>query len=117
MTEPVQKTEREQQIEKLTAAIIHVLLFSNEQPYPIPVPVATKAAEMAYQCGVRQTDEIAEEIELPGWVMEQVREQSTEVPVDVDPYEPQETSRVVEAPKCPKRIAKSKMAVVVTPQS
>ncbi|QHJ86357.1 hypothetical protein SEA_BIRDSONG_20 [Gordonia phage Birdsong] len=114
MTEPEQpKTEREQGIEMLTQALIFALMTANEQPYPLAAPAAAKCAEMMYDCGVRQTDDKASEITLPGWITQRVREEATEVPVDVDPFEPQETPRVVEAPPCPSRIAKSKMGVVV----
>lgn len=115
MTEPQPqpKSERDERVEKLAAAILHALLFANEQPYPLGVPAAVRVAEMLDDLGVRQTDEMVAEVELPGWVMQRLREEAPEVPVDVDPFEPQETPLVAEAPKCPSRIAKSKMGVVV----
>ncbi|AMS03262.1 hypothetical protein BJD62_gp19 [Gordonia phage Lucky10] len=112
-TEPQPKSERDLRVEKLSAALLHALLFANEQPYPLSVPAAVKVAEMLDDLGVRQTDEMAAEVELPGWVMQRLREEAPEVPVDADPFEPQETERVAEAPKRPSRIAKSKMGVVV----
>lgn len=106
--------DRDEQIEKITQAVLWALMTANEQPYPLAVPAAKAVATMMVDCGVRQTDEIAEKIELPNWVTERVREQTTgDVPVPPDIHEPQETPRVVEAPPCPSRIAKSKMGVVV----
>lgn len=99
-------------VEKLTQALLFALLTANEQPYPLPVPVARRVAEMMDDCGVRQTGDVATEITLPGYITEAVREETVEVPVDADPHGIQETPRVGEAPPRPARIAKSRMGVV-----
>ncbi|MCH5645172.1 hypothetical protein [Gordonia sp. ABSL49_1] len=80
--------------------------------YPISMPAVRQIAELLDDCGVRQTDEKATEITLPGVMLERLREGSTEVPDPIDLSTPQETPRVRKAPKRPKRIPKDRMGVV-----
>ncbi|GAA2071764.1 hypothetical protein [Williamsia deligens] len=105
---------REGRIEKLTQAITFALLTGNEQPYPIPVPAVRNMAVLLDDCGLRQTDQVAATVKLPGWVTERVREESTPVPAEPDHHAMQETPRVCEAPAPPKRIAKKAMATVTS---
>lgn len=108
--------DRDGQIEVLTAGLLTCLISGGDQSYPVPLPEVSKIAALAYDCGIRQTADKAEQINvsLPGWIKEQVREQSEPVPAQPDLTAPQDTPLVGEAPKPPKRIPKKLMAQVVS---
>ena len=89
------------EVQKLAQALMFALMTGGSQPYPVPAFEVTKMAELAYQCGVRQTDEKSSEIELPNWVLHGMREQSQEVPPEPDVVGQQETDRVCCMPKPP----------------
>ncbi|MDL9938675.1 hypothetical protein QSJ18_18165 [Gordonia sp. ABSL1-1] len=108
---------KNERIEKLTGALITALLTANQQPYPMPVEVVRNIAAKLDDFGVRQTGEIAADVEiLPGWVAEKVREQTAAAEVadraPVDHFAPQETPAVRTAPKRPARIPKKLLGVV-----
>ncbi|GAA1891935.1 hypothetical protein [Williamsia serinedens] len=104
--------EKAAEVEKLTKAFMFALLTGNEQPYPIPTPAVRNMADRLYDCGVRQTDAVAEEVVLPNWVTEKVREEAAPVATDPDHHAMQDTDRVMVAPEPPRRIAQKYMGVV-----
>ncbi|GAA1882056.1 hypothetical protein [Williamsia serinedens] len=109
--------EKAARVEQLTQAITFALLTANEQPYPIAVPAVRRMADMLDDCGVRQTDEMASTVDLPGWVKERVREDAAPTPVEPDHFAIQETDRVAEAPSMPSRLAKKWIAEPVIDDS
>ena len=111
--------DRDGQIQALTVALMIGLSNGGERGYTLIFTEVRGIAEMLYSFGVRQTEHV-EQIEidpadlLPGWMKEQVREQSEPVPVQPDLTAPQDTPLVGEAPKPPKRIPKNLLAQVVS---
>ena len=105
--------DKQARVEMLARAIIFGYTVGAPQ-YSIPVEVARAVAEVMDDCGVRQTDEKSTEIELPGWLSEKVREETTPIPEPVDQHSPRETDLVGEAPEPPKRIAAKYMGVVTS---
>ena len=103
--------EKTARVETLMRALVFAFTTSTPE-YAIPVPVARKVAEVMDDCGVRQTDEKSELIEIPGWLSERVREETLPVPEPVDVHSEQETDLVGVAPPQPARIAKKYMGVV-----
>lgn len=97
---------------KLAQAFAFALMTGGEQPYPIPMFEIAKIADLAYQCGVRQTGEMAGQIDLPPFVMEAAREQALEPVLEPDLSVPQETPRVREAPTPPKKVPAKLLGVV-----
>ena len=99
----------DENVEKLTKAIVFAFLTADaNSPGTIPVPLAAKVAAVLDSCGVVQ-GEVPEgaEISLPGWILEQSRQQSAPAPVEPDHTAPQpDVSRVGRAPKPPKKISK-----------
>ena len=110
--DPTVDDSKATQIEKLTQGLVFCMYTACEQPYPLAVEAAKQVAERMYDCGVRQTAEVAAVIDLPGWLTERVRESTAEVPVEPDHFEEMETERVAEAPAPPDKIAKKYIAVV-----
>lgn len=92
-------------VQQLAQAMMFALMTGGSAPYPIPAFEVQQMAQLAYDCGVRQTDERATEIELPGWVLQGMREQSAEVIPEPTVTGEQETSRVCCAPEMPDDIA------------
>lgn len=111
----VELSERDQRVERLSQALLFALMTANEQPYPLAVPAARNVAAMMDDLGWRESGERREDVSLPGWLTERVREESQPVPVEPDHHAPQETSRLRSAPKRPSRIAKKYMGVPKNP--
>ncbi len=107
-------TEVEQQKAELARAIAFALVTGGSQPYPVPMHEVAKIADLAYRCGVRQTDQVEEQVDLPPFVTEAAREQSITATAEPDLAAPQDTPRVRTAPECPSRIPKKRMGVVIS---
>lgn len=103
--------DKQARVETLTRAIVFAYTVATPE-YAIPVEIARKLAQVMDGCGVRQTDEKSSDIELPGWLSEKVREETTPIPEVVDQHSPRETDLVGEAPEPPAKIAKKYMGVV-----
>ncbi|AXQ62852.1 hypothetical protein SEA_ANGELIQUE_21 [Gordonia phage Angelique] len=101
-------------VEKLTQALVFAFATANDVPYAIPVPVMKSVAVMLDRCGVKQTDDIAEDVSLPGWILERTREEAAPVAQALDHHAVQDSSRVATAPKQPKRIPKNARGVIVS---
>ncbi|ANA85229.1 hypothetical protein SEA_ENALISNAILO_21 [Gordonia phage EnalisNailo] len=102
-------------VEKLTQALIFAFATANDVPYAIPLPVMKSAAVMLDRCGVKQTDDVAENVSLPGWILERAREEAAPIAESPDHHAIQADSpRVATAPKQPKRIPKNARGVIVT---
>ena len=115
LTEKPDPGTEEGQIALLTQAFLWALMTGGEQPYPVPPHEVAKMASMAYRCGVRQTGEVAEEIELPGWVVEGAREQAaaTMIPPEIDFGEPVSSPLIAELPaEPPKKIPQKQLGVI-----
>ncbi|AUH68528.1 hypothetical protein [Gordonia sp. YC-JH1] len=66
------------EVQRLAQALMFVLMTGGSAPYPIPAFEVTRMAQLAFECGVRQTEQKADSIELPGWILQGMREQSVE---------------------------------------
>lgn len=104
-------------VEGLTKLLMFAFATANEQPYVMAVPAVRRVAEMLDALNVQQVEGATPEVELPGWVMERVREDAAPTPVEPDHFAVQETDRVAEAPSPPSRIAKKWMGVAVEDES
>lgn len=114
VTQDLTNTDTAKQVEMLTQAITFALLTGTEHVYPIPVHEVAKMADLLYRCGLRQTPERDPDltIELPGWILAGTREAQQEAPLTPDVTAPQ-AGRVRTAPKCPSKIAKKHIGVVI----
>lgn len=110
--------DREGQVAVLAQAFAVCLIRGGEQSYPVPMPEVVKMAGLAYDCGLRQTADVAGEvtIDLPGWMRQGAREHAVEVPVEPDMGVPVENALVGEAPLPPKKIPKRALATVIVPE-
>lgn len=104
---------QDKQIELLTGALIWLLMAGGEHQYPIPMPEVKRMAALGFQCGLRQTDDTAADIDLPSWIVEQVQQQAAPVPTPVDQFAPRESDRLAVAPTPPTKIPKKLLGVVV----
>lgn len=102
------------EVQKLAQAMMFALMTGGSAPYPIPAFEVTKMAELAYACGVRQTDQKADSVELPGWILQGMREQSATPVPEPDVVGVQETDLVGTAPPRPDSIPDHLMATVVS---
>lgn len=100
-------------VQQLAQAFMFALMTGGSAPYPVPAFEVQQMAQLAYDCGVRQTDERATEIELPGWVLQGMREQSAEAVPEPTVTGEQETSRVCCAPEPPKKIPTKLLGTVI----
>lgn len=106
---------KDARVEQLTRALLYALVSGvPDQPYPIPVPAARMIASLMDDCGVRQTDERAQEISLPGWVSQRVTETAQDPPTESDHFAPQPSPMIRKAPPRPAKIPKKLVGVVKT---
>ncbi len=105
------ETERTERVEKLAAGLLFALMTGGDAAYPIPPHEALKIADLMDRCGIRQTDDIAERVDLAPWITERLREHSAPVPTEPDPGVIAATPRVRTAPKPPKKIPKNRRGV------
>lgn len=107
-------TDRDGQVEVLTQALVFVLMHGADHPYPVPVHEVAKMAALAFDAGVRQTADRAEDVRvhLPGWIVQGAREAQESPPPAPDVFGVQESGRVGQAPKPPKRVPKKLLGVV-----
>lgn len=89
------------EVQKLAQAMMFALMTGGSAPYPIPAFEVTKMAELAYACGVRQTEQKDSDIELPGWVLQGMREQAVTPAPEPSVVGEQETDLVCCAPPIP----------------
>lgn len=113
MTDLTKEPSKAERVEKLTQALLFALVSGvPDQPYPIPVGAAQMMADLLDDLGVRQTDQRAQEITLPTWITQRVRESTADAPTEPDPHEVRETRLIRKAPPQPARIPKKLLGVV-----
>jgi hypothetical protein len=99
-------SERDARVEKLTQAIIFAQL-SQDPPVIFPAEAVRAWAEVLDDCGVRQTDELAETVPtLPNWMTHELKQSTPEQDRPV-PQPMAGKARVAQAPKIPKHIKPS----------
>lgn len=109
--------EQAARVERLTKLLMFTFATANEQPYVMPVPALRRVAEMLDALNVQQVEGETPNVDLPGWVMERVREDAAPTPVEPDHFAIQDTERVAEAPSMPSRLAKKWIAEPVVDDS
>ncbi|GAC62196.1 hypothetical protein [Gordonia sihwensis] len=102
------------EVQRLAQALMFVLMTGGSAPYPIPAFEVTRMAQLAFECGVRQTEQKADSIELPGWILQGMREQSVESVPEPSVVGGQETDLVCAAPPVPDEIPEHLIGAVVS---
>lgn len=100
------------QSKAVAGALASALLTATDMPLTMLQPVVADLAAQLVALGIRQTKHVdPDAVHAPAWITDGVRQESIKLPeqpqhTEAEPVE----ARTAEAPKCPKRIAKSARA-------
>ena len=98
-------------VERLTTALVWSFI-NLETPGGIPAPMAKQLATLLDGVGVVASEPV-NDLPVPSWLTERVREESQPVPVEPDHHVERDTGRVAKAPKRPKSIPKASRGVIL----